>query len=100
MKKIIAILLACALLVTGCGSTSSDLLTQETSQVSTDDNSQTVSETAEFIELEDEEIAFDDLSDPNLLQYVEDNIYADSCTFQNAFCIVRHGFPSHPFKRR
>lgn len=83
MKRFLAILLSCALVLTGCGTNDSkstnlvsiDIETSEDVKVNTD--TEEVSKALEFVEIEDEEIKFDDLSDPKLLQYVEDNIYAD-----------------------
>lgn len=83
MKRFLAILLSCALFLTGCGTNDSkstnlvsiDIETSEDVKVNTD--TEEVSKALEFVEIEDEEIKFDDLSDPKLLQYVEDNIYAD-----------------------
>lgn len=83
MKRFLAILLSCALVLTGCGTNDSkstnlvsiDIETSEDVKVNTD--TEEVSKALEFVEIEDEEIKFDDLSDLKLLQYVEDNIYAD-----------------------
>lgn len=83
MKRFLAILLSCALVLTGCGTNDSkstnlvsiDIETSEDVKANTD--TEEVSKALEFVEIEDEEIKFDDLSDPKLLQYVEDNIYAD-----------------------
>lgn len=70
MKRFLAIILSCALVLTSCASSpSNDSEVQSTENVSTEE--------LELIEIQDEEIAFSNLNDPELLQYVEDSIYAD-----------------------
>lgn len=85
MKRLLAVLLSCAIVLTGCSSSNSQNYNQavcgDEDQVlvssSQDNHSTDVSEELQFVEIPDTEIEFDDLSNPDLLQYVEDNIYAD-----------------------
>ena len=87
MKRTIALLLAVLMLLTGC--TQQPVQNQETnpsesasSEVSstpaTDGSESNQSNTEEEIVFEeDAPVEFASLSDPDLLQYVEDNIYTD-----------------------
>lgn len=83
MKRIIAIILSCILVLSGCGQVDSNNVEKSFENIITQQNADDIqtesSETnlLEFIEIEDDEIEFADLSDPDLLQYVEDNVYSD-----------------------
>lgn len=83
MKRIIAIILSCVLVLSGCGQVDSNNVEKSFENIITHQNADDIqtesSETnlLEFIEIEDDEIEFADLSDPDLLQYVEDNVYSD-----------------------
>ena len=70
MKRFLALILAISLILSGCNVQSSDT----TESDSTSKNEDTVQE---YMELCDEEVAsqFTSLSDPQLLQYVEDSMY-------------------------
>ena len=70
MKRFLALILAISLILSGCNVQSSDT----TESDSTSKNEDTVQE---YMELSDEEVAsqFTSLSDPQLLQYVEDSMY-------------------------
>ena len=70
MKRFLALILAISLILSGCNVQSSDT----TESDSTSKNEDTVQE---YMELSDEEVAsqFISLSDPQLLQYVEDSMY-------------------------
>lgn len=89
MKKYLALLLACVMVLTGCGQASNSSesnnvsvnIEEDTSNV--DKESEVEAVVSEQLSLEeytngyvDEEIKFGSLGDPMLLQYVEDNIYA------------------------
>lgn len=80
MKKIIALLLACMLILTGCApSNSSGSTIKETSDPSTESTSD-ISSKEEAIDeplLEQEDVSFKELNDPELLQYIRDTVYAD-----------------------
>lgn len=84
MKRLISLTLACALLLSGCGHQSAS----ESSSLSTTDNSPApaASNTLEqpepskdvpIIPREEDAPNFSNLSDPQLLQYVEDRVYAE-----------------------
>lgn len=84
MKRLISLTLACVLLLSGCGHQSAS----ESSSPSTTDNSPApaVSNTLEqpepskdvpIIPREEDAPNFSNLSDPQLLQYVEDRVYAE-----------------------
>ena len=83
MKRIIAFALACILLLSGCGyrstATSSSVpqINDITDQIAPDANEQLEPSVNTPIEVEQEDIpAFNNLNDPQLLQYVEDTVYA------------------------
>lgn len=84
MKRLISLTLACVLLLSGCGHQSAS----ESSSLSTTDNSPApaASNTLEqpepskdvpIIPREEDAPNFSNLSDPQLLQYVEDRVYAE-----------------------
>lgn len=84
MKRVIALLLAILMLLTGCTQQTVQTQTPETStSVETETSSAPATETEQTTEqdvpvfAEDIEPNFATLSDPALLQYVEDNIYSD-----------------------
>lgn len=84
MKRVIALLLAMLMLLTGCTQQMVQTQTPETSApVETETSSAPETETEQTTEqdvpvfAEDVEPNFATLSDPSLLQYVEDNIYSD-----------------------
>lgn len=89
MKRYLALLLACVMLLTGCGQAANSSVSNNASIVveSNISNSEMVSEfertVPDQLSLEeytegyvDEEIEFGSLNDPELLQYVEDDVYA------------------------
>lgn len=71
MKRILSILLSIALLLTGCGTVDNEI------ESNADSSSEITSSEYVFQEIEDEEISFNSINDPALLQYVEDSIYAE-----------------------
>lgn len=86
MRRCLALLLSCALVLTGCGQSTSSQ-TPDTEPVINEPVEQTSDVVAETQTTEytgeeitdgyvDEEIAFGSLNDPTLIQYVEDDIYA------------------------
>lgn len=86
MKRIISLLLVLVMMLTGCtqsatqtpipiSSVPSDISSEIDHNTNPDANSETVVEEPVFAE--DEEPNFNSLNDPALLQYTEDNIYAD-----------------------
>lgn len=86
MKRVIAFLLAALMLLTGCtqqtiqNTTPSESSTNETSSTAVPggDADETQGTSADEIVFdEDPVVEFASLSDPDLLQYVEDNIYTD-----------------------
>lgn len=84
MKRVIALLLAVLMMLTGCTQQTVQNQTPETSTpVETETSSAPTTETEQATEqdvpifAEDVEPNFATLSDPSLLQYVEDNIYSD-----------------------
>lgn len=84
MKRVIALLLAVLMLLTGCTQQTIQNQTPETSTpVETETSSAPATETEQATDqdvpvfAEDVEPNFATLSDPSLLQYVEDNIYSD-----------------------
>lgn len=87
MKKILAILLAFAMVLTGCAPVSKELEStttseQETEIISTTESAIDVSETSSPAASDEEDdvalvSSFTGLNDPNLIQYVEDSVYAD-----------------------
>lgn len=87
MKRVISLLLAVLMLLTGCTqqtiqneetAPSESASTEVSSTPSTDDETDdTQSNAAEIVFEEDAPVEFASLSDPDLLQYVEDNIYTD-----------------------
>ena len=83
MKRIIALLLACILLLSGCNRqltsnpSSSPQIDDHTNQTVSNAIEQFESNTGTSTNLEQEDIpAFNNLNDPHLLQYVEDTVYA------------------------
>lgn len=84
MKRVIALLLAVLMMLTGCTQQTaqnptldpSTSVEMETSSAPTSETEQTVEEDAPVF-AEDVQPNFTTLSDPSLLQYVEDNIYSD-----------------------
>lgn len=109
MKRIIALLLACVMVVTGCGAAvdssqknasegisniaeevAAEASNETKDQQSTKINNENIDDTSENKATDDtivdldadsyayqtEEISFDSLNDPSLLQYVQDNVYA------------------------
>ncbi|MDE6726139.1 MAG: hypothetical protein K2J79_11115, partial [Ruminiclostridium sp.] len=77
MKRIIALLLSCCLLLVGCKNdfiepiiTSSESTEQATIQISKDVDTEVTNN-----EPEQNEVSFNGLSDPDLRQYLEDDIY-------------------------
>lgn len=84
MKRVIALLLAALMMLTGCTQQTVQNQSPETSTpVETETSSAPATETEQLTEqdvpvfAEDVEPNFATLSDPSLLQYVEDNIYSD-----------------------
>ena len=84
MKRVIALLLAVLMILTGCTQQTVQNQTPETSTpVETETSSAPTTKTEQVTEqgvpvfAEDVEPNFAALSDPSLLQYVEDNIYSD-----------------------
>jgi hypothetical protein len=78
MKRIIALLLACVLILTGC----TQATPQNSSTESTDDSTETVTTVpAEWIEVQPE---FDSLSDETLLPYVENLVYREAVESLNS----------------
>lgn len=73
MKRLIALFLSIVMLLTGCG----QVQPQSTSSSESDTVMEITESESEPIALEDVEPQFDSFSDATLLQYVEDNIYAD-----------------------
>lgn len=69
MKKIISLLLACIMLLTGCGIQNSNTNNTELSTSHEDNHDNTSIET--------DEINFPTLNDENLLNYIESNVYTD-----------------------
>ena len=76
MKRVLAIILSCTLVLYGCttANTSDTEVNSTQDSIAKTDNTE---EVMEFIEITDEEVSFNNLNDPELLQYVEDSIYAD-----------------------
>ena len=84
MRRVIALLLAMLMMLTGCTQQTVQNPTPETSTpaetgISSDPTSETEQTTDQIVPVfaEDVEPNFATLSDPSLLQYVEDNIYSD-----------------------
>lgn len=87
MKRIIALFLSAAMLLTGCSSSASEDNSTTSSQVSTSEvvtEKQTETEQATEIATDDiladidvDVEQFDDFNNPNFLQYIEDDIYAE-----------------------
>lgn len=84
MRRVIALLLAVLMMLTGCTQQTIQNPTPETSTpTETEMSSEPISETEQTTDqvvpvfAEDVEPNFATLSDPSLLQYVEDNIYSD-----------------------
>ena len=74
--RLLALILSCALLLTGCmGNSSSDNATDASS--SSSGTTTTQDTTSNTIESETEKPSFDQLSDPELAQYIEDDINAE-----------------------
>ena len=84
MRRVIALLLAVLMMLTGCTQQTVQNPTPETSaptetEISSEPTSETEQTTDQVVPVfaEDVEPNFSTLSDPSLLQYVEDNIYSD-----------------------
>jgi hypothetical protein len=84
MRRVIALLLAVLMMLTGCTQQTVQNPTPETStptetEISSEPTSETEQTTNQVVPVfaEDVEPNFTTLSDPSLLQYVEDNIYSD-----------------------
>lgn len=84
MRRVIALLLAMLMMLTGCTQQTVQNPTPETSTpaetgISSEPTSETEQTTDQVVPVfaEDVEPKFATLSDPSLLQYVEDNIYSD-----------------------
>ena len=84
MKRVIALLIAVTMALTGCAQPNGQDKTHDTDTITVADTSsvptsQTEQSTEQDIPTFDEDVEpnFASLSDPSLLQYVEDNIYAD-----------------------
>ncbi len=79
MNRLIALLLCTALMITGCVSQPEHQSAPSTSSIDTADNQNTPVEPVDNPEPSTptlEPIAFDGLADPDLLQFVEDSVYA------------------------
>lgn len=74
MKRILALILSCVLLFSGCAVSVDRPLLQEDSPVP---NTGDTGSTSTSATPQDEEIGFERLSDPELLTYVEENIYTE-----------------------
>lgn len=84
MRRVMALLLAMLMMLTGCTQQTVQNPTPETStptetEISSEPTSETEQTTVQVVPVfaEDVEPNFATLSDPSLLQYVEDNIYSD-----------------------
>ena len=73
MKRFLAILLSCALVLSGCSAPAVNSETQQPMSSTTSD----VTEATKPTDAPEEEINFSDLSDPALLEYVEENVYVE-----------------------
>ncbi len=71
MKKLMAIFLSCIMILTGCNGFSTSGNTSESSEV----KSPMEQKDSEAIGLKEQEMEFSDLSDSDLLEYVEENVY-------------------------
>lgn len=87
MKRIIALILACVLLLSGCAyqeikdilpaASPTPQINDSANQVASDAAEPLETNVNETIDIEQEQIpTFDNLNDPKLLQYVEDTVYA------------------------
>lgn len=74
MKRILALFLSGALLLSGCAVSGDSISEQDSSSMSDTENNEHFS-TAKTPQ--DDEISFEQLSDPELLTYVEENIYVE-----------------------
>ena len=73
MKRLLAILLCCAMILTGCTAPAAK---DSSSAASTGTESPSSSAPEQMIEIADEDPNFSELSDPDLLQYIEDDVFA------------------------
>lgn len=74
MKQVIALLLACAFLFSGCAPRIDDTVSIPSASAQTGSNT---SPAISDIAVQENTPAFNGLNDPNLLQYVEDTLYAN-----------------------
>lgn len=79
MKRITALLLCAAMILTGCSQTQPQAMTSDNEPDATPS-----SETLETIAWEDAEPQYDSLDDPLLLAHIEDLIYAETVTSLNS----------------
>lgn len=77
MKRILACFLCLAMLLTACGQPASQLAQPTATPAPTTTPAPEEETSFESLDLETEPPEFNSLSDPNLLQYVEDAVYAD-----------------------
>ena len=77
MKRLLAFLLCLAMLLTGCNQPASRQAQPTAAPAATATPTPEGEVSLESLDLETEPPEFDSLSDPNLLQYVEDAVYAD-----------------------
>ena len=75
-SRFISLILSCALLLTGCAGSSSSDSTKDTS-VNSGATTTTHIETTQSVQFESEKPTFEQLSDPELPGYIEDDIAAE-----------------------
>lgn len=75
-SRFISLILSCALLLTGCAGSSSSDSTKDTS-VNSGAATTTHAETTQSVQFESEKPTFEQLSDPDLAGYIEDDITAE-----------------------
>ena len=68
VKRFVAVFLVCVMILTGCKSSENNSAVNTNKEKNTDEINQV---------LEDSDISFDGMDDPELLQYIEDDIYSD-----------------------
>lgn len=85
MKRIIALLLSCCILLVGCKNNLSEpvITSTENTEQTTIQISESVETEVTAHEPEQNEVSFNGLSDPDLCQYLEDDVYAK---LENLFC--------------